>query len=122
MAEPHYPLQSSLTVALACKCPRCGQGKLYKGLLQIAGRCPVCDLDYSAVDTGDGPAVFVIFIVGPIVVGLALWLELTYEPQLWIHAVLWLPLTLGLSFALIRPLKAFLIAQQYRHKVISGFG
>lgn len=120
--EPHYPPQSSLAVALGCKCPRCGEGKLFRGLLAVRSACDTCGLDFSKVDSGDGPAVFVIFLVGPVVVGLALWLELAFEPPLWLHVVLWFPLTLALSLALIRPLKAFLIAQQYRHKIVQGFG
>lgn len=61
-------------------------------------------------------------IAGFVVVGLALWTELTYEPPLWVHVLLWFPLILLLSLGLLRPFKAVLIALQYRHKVISDFG
>lgn len=78
--------------------------------------CPSCGLDYSRVDSGDGPAVFIIMFLGFIVVGLALWVEMKYEPPVWLHLLLWTPLVLGGSLALLRPFKATLIALQYRHK------
>ena len=77
-----------------CRCPRCGKGKLFDGFLTLAPRCEACGLDYSFVDAGDGPAVFVMFIAGFIVVGSALVVEVMYEPPYWVHAVLWLPLIL----------------------------
>jgi uncharacterized protein (DUF983 family) len=78
--------------------------------------CPACGLDYSRVDFGDGPAVFIIMFLGFVVVGLALWVEMTYEPPVWLHLLLWTPLILVGSLALLRPFKATLIALQYRHK------
>jgi uncharacterized protein (DUF983 family) len=89
---------------------------LFNGLLTVAARCERCELDFSASDSGDGPAVFVIFIIGPIVVGLALWLEASVAPPMWLHLVLWIPTILGGSIALLRPFKATLVALQYRHK------
>lgn len=109
-----YPPVPLLTAALGSKCPRCGRGGLYQGLLQIRARCPVCELDLSQHDTGDGAAVFVIMILGAVVVGLALWVELTFAPPLWLHAVLWTPLTLAGAVLMLRVIKAGLIAQQYR--------
>ncbi|MCF4166525.1 DUF983 domain-containing protein [Zavarzinia compransoris] len=96
------------------RCPRCGQGPLFTGLLAVRDKCPACDLDYSEIDTGDGPAVFVILILGAIVTGGALWLELNYEPPIWVHLVIWMPLILGLSIVMLRRIKASLIHQQYR--------
>lgn len=122
MTQPWYPPVPVLTQALGCRCPRCGRGKLFQGLLTLRPGCTACGLDFAKVDTGDGPAVFVIFIVGPVVVGLALWFELRFAPPLWLHALLWFPLILGGSLLLIRPLKAFLIAQHYRHNVMEGPG
>ena len=121
MAEPYYPPQSPLSVGLRCRCPRCGEGRLFAGLLSIRPRCSACGLDYAAVDSGDGPAVFVIMIAGFIVVGLALFVEVKYEPPYWVHAVLWIPTILVISLGLLRPFKATLIALQYRHKVTEGF-
>lgn len=92
---------------------------MFDGLLAVKPRCPSCDLDYSKIDAGDGPAVFVILILGFIVVGLALWVELRFGPPLWLHMVLWTPLILGGSIAMLRPFKATLIALQFRHKASS---
>ena len=82
--------------------------------------CGVCGLDYSFADAGDGPAVFVILIIGFIVVGLALWLEVNYSPALWVHLILWIPLSTILCLGLLRGLKGLMIALQYRHKAAEG--
>jgi uncharacterized protein (DUF983 family) len=111
-----YPPLAPLSTGLRCRCPRCGTGPLFKGLLTVAPRCTHCDLDFSASDSGDGPAVFVIFILGPIVTGLAFWLEVAFEPPMWVHMAIWTPVVIGGSVWLLRPLKAFLIALQYRLK------
>ena len=80
--------------------------------------CPSCGLDLSAEDAGDGPAVFVIFFLGLIVVALAAIVELKFGPPLWLHMMLWGPLILGGAILLLRPFKAGLIALQYRHKLL----
>jgi uncharacterized protein (DUF983 family) len=111
-----YPPVSPFSAGIRCRCPRCGVGKLFVGYLTVAPRCSVCGLDLKAADSGDGPAVFVIFIVGPIVTGLALWVEVAFQPAYWVHMVLWGPAILAGSFVLLRPFKAVLIALQYRHR------
>ena len=111
-----FPPLSPYATGLRCRCPRCGTGRLFGSLLTVADRCTHCDLGLSAQESGDGPAVFVIFIIGPIVTGLAFWLEMSVAPPLWLHVVLWFPMiTIG-SIALLRPFKAVLVALQYRHK------
>ena len=115
--RPLAPI-STLRAALLCRCPRCGKGRLFTGLLTVCPSCPVCGLDFSAQDSGDGPAVFVIFFLGMIVVGLAAWVELRFAPPLWLHALLWAPLILIGAIAMLRPLKAGLIALQYRHNIL----
>lgn len=100
---------------LRARCPRCGQGRLFAGFLRLAPGCEVCGLDYAAADSGDGPAVFVMFLVGALVVPAALFLELAAQPPLWLHMVIWLPLAVVLSLAFLRPFKATLIALQFRH-------
>jgi uncharacterized protein (DUF983 family) len=114
------PDLSLLSLALRCRCPRCGEGKLYDGLLSVAPHCPKCGLDLAAQDAGDGPAVFVVFILGAIVVALAILVEVTFSPPLWVHIVLWAPLILGGAIGMLRPLKAALIALQYRHRALGG--
>jgi uncharacterized protein (DUF983 family) len=105
---------------LFCRCPRCGEGRLYNGLLTVAESCAVCGFDLRAQDSGDGPTVFVILILGAVVVTLALLTEGAFAPPLWLHAVLWPPLIIGGAFGMLRVFKAFLIALQYRHRV-AGF-
>jgi uncharacterized protein (DUF983 family) len=118
-AGDHPPL-SPLATALACHCPRCGKGKLYNGLLSVAPRCAVCGLDLAAQDAGDGPAVFVVLILGALVVGLAILVEVEFAPPMWVHLVLWTPVIFGGAILMLRPLKAWLIAMQYRHHLLAG--
>jgi uncharacterized protein (DUF983 family) len=102
------------------RCPRCGKGKLFSGFLAVRPRCEVCGLDYSFIDSGDGPAVFVIMFAGFIVVGAALAVETMYQPPYWVHAVLWGPLILATTLLPVRPLKGILIALQFHHKAEPG--
>ena len=111
---------SLVALALKCRCPRCGEGKLYDGLLSVVPRCANCGLDLAAQDAGDGATVFVVLILGAIVVGLAILLEILFAPPLWVHIVLWTPVILGGAIAMLRPLKAGLIALQYRHRALCG--
>ena len=113
-----YPAVSLVHAALGCRCPRCGKGRLFAGLLSVRGECEACGLDLSAQDAGDGPAVFVILFLGFIVVGLAALVEIQFSPPLWVHLLLWTPLILGGAIAMLRPLKAGLIALQYRHHLL----
>ncbi len=114
-SEP-YPRLSPFRAGLACKCPRCGRGPLYAGFLTVAERCPVCGLDLQKADSGDGPAVFIIFILGFLVVPLALLFEAKVAPPMWLHVAIWPALILGTSLGLLRPVKGVLIALQYRYK------
>ena len=112
----NWPPQSPVDVALRGACPRCGQGRLFSGLLGVADRCSVCGLDLRGHDAGDGPAVFVILGLGALIMILVFWVEFRFEPPWWVHVLLWLPLTFAGSVGLLRVLKAWLIAQQYRHR------
>ena len=105
---------------LLCRCPRCGRGRLYAAYLKIAPACGVCGLDYGFADAGDGPAVFVILIAGAFIVAAAMFVEINYRPPYWLHAVLWLPLTLTLCLGLLPPFKATLFAFQYRNRPGDG--
>ncbi len=101
---------------MAAKCPKCHEGALYSGFLTVNERCPVCGLDLRAHDTGDGPAVFLIFIVGALGVFGALMLEVAVAPPYWVHVVIWPVIILGATLALLRPLKAKFIDIQYRRR------
>lgn len=111
---------SPYVAGLTCRCPRCGKGKLYNGFLTLASRCEACGLDYAFIDAGDGPAIFIILFAGFIVVGAALVVEVKYQPSLWIHAALWLPLILATTLLPLRAMKALLIALQYHHRASEG--
>lgn len=103
-------------VALGCRCPRCGRGSLFQGLLTTRPACNACGLNLRACDAGDGAASGVILVLGAVIVGLVLWVEFRFHPPAWVHAVLWPVITIPLAIGLMRPLKAALIAQQYRHR------
>ena len=105
---------------LRCRCPRCGEGRLFRGFLTLRERCDACGLDYGFADAGDGPAVFVIFIAGFIVVFAALITEIVFQPPFWLHALLWAPLILLTTLGPLRPMKGLLIALQYHHKAAEG--
>ena len=115
-----FPPPSPFRAGLACRCPRCGKGRLYRGFLALDQRCETCGLDYGAADTGDGAAVFLILIIGAIVVFAAVMVEILFMPPYWVHALLWPPLILGLSLGLLRPAKALMVALQYRHQASEG--
>ncbi|MBW3096932.1 DUF983 domain-containing protein [Pseudohoeflea coraliihabitans] len=118
--QAHYPPVDPVRVGLRGRCPRCGQGALFDGLLKLRPRCAACGLDFAFADSGDGPAVFVMLIAGFLILGLALWLQITYDPPLWLQALLWLPLTTIICLTLLRLFKGVLIALQYRNKAAEG--
>lgn len=103
-------------VALRGRCPRCGEGRLFRGYLNVAETCDECGLDLRAHDSGDGPAVIIIFVLGFLVVPLALLVETLAQPPYWVHLVVWPPVILGLALGMLRPIKGFFVAQQYRHR------
>jgi uncharacterized protein (DUF983 family) len=113
-------LTESALRGIACKCPRCGKGKIYSGFLTLRPNCECCGLDFAFMDSGDGPAIFMIMIAGAIVVGAALIVEIKYQPPFWLHAALWLPLILATALLPLRSMKSLLIALQYHHKAAPG--
>ncbi len=115
---PIAPDTGLIKTAWRCKCPRCGTGDLYHPgfSMRVRDVCPQCDLNLSAHDSADGPAVFLIFILGFLLVPLALAAELVFAPPLWAHALGTGILALGLTLGSLRPLKAYVIALQYKHR------
>lgn len=102
------------------RCPRCGKGRLFSGFLAVAPHCEDCGLDLAFADAADGPAIFVMLAIGFIVVGLALWTEVSYNPPLWLHFALWIPLTLVLCLPALRLAKGVLITLQYANQAAEG--
>ena len=93
---------------------------MFERYLKVRPRCPACGLDYAIFDPGDGPAVFGILIVGAIVAALALYVEFTFSPPYWVHAVLWIPSIVILSLLFLRLSKSTLLVLQYKHKAGEG--
>jgi uncharacterized protein (DUF983 family) len=117
---PYYPPQSSLSTGVAGKCPRCGQGRLFDGYLKIADKCDRCGLNFNFSDAGDGAAWFVMLIAGTLATAGVLFVELTWQPAYWVHALVAIPLAVGLPMLLLRPAKGYLIARQYETSAREG--
>ncbi len=119
MIFPLALLNSELVkVGWACKCPACQKGDIYKSKtsLDLREECPNCGLDLKNNDSADGPAVFLIFILGAALVPIALITDAAFSWPLWLHAIIWGALALGLTLGSLRPLKAYIIALQYKHR------
>lgn len=112
------PDKTPLLLGWRCKCPKCGEGDLYKPGLTLTLRdvCAVCGLDLGRNDSADGPAVFLIFILGFLLVPMALIFDAKIHPPLWVHAALWGSIALGITIGALRPLKAYIIALQFKHR------
>lgn len=112
--------QPALKTAAFGLCPRCGARGMFQYFVSFAPACPCCHLDYQTFDVGDAAAPFLIFIVGAIVIGLAIWLELSQSPPWWLHVMLWLPLTLLLTIVLLRIAKGLLLTYEFRNDARLG--
>ena len=101
-------------------CPRCAAPGLFAGIIAFAPKCKSCGLDYTQFNVGDGPAAFLIMIVGAIITGLAIGVQLSFTPPWWVHLILWLPLTIVLVMGLLRIAKAALVTLEYRNRAREG--
>ena len=113
-------LKTVLWRGLTGHCPNCGKGRMFRAFLKVKDQCDVCGEELHHQRADDFPAYLVIVIVGHLVVPLILHVEMVYQPAYWIHAVLWLPLTLALTLLLIQPVKGAVIALQW-HAGMHGF-
>ncbi|WP_309645228.1 DUF983 domain-containing protein [Phenylobacterium sp.] len=113
---PTYDPPPPIISGLRCRCPRCGQGKLFAGFLTVAKECDQCGLDLSFADPADGPAFFVMSGVGIVVIGLFAWAEVAWHPPIWVHLLTTFPALIIGCLASLRPVKAWLVASQYFHK------
>jgi uncharacterized protein (DUF983 family) len=122
MSQDHldYPPLSPFQTGAHGRCPRCGRGRLFDGFINLKPKCSACGLDYGFADAGDGPAVLVILVAGLVILGLALYVEFTFSPPVWVHVLLWLPLSLAVCLGLLRVMKGFLVAQQYVKQAAEG--
>ncbi|HEY0312511.1 MAG TPA: DUF983 domain-containing protein [Allosphingosinicella sp.] len=122
-APPGNPGGEKVSPALAAlrgQCPQCGAKTLFSGVASFAPRCRACGLDYSSFNVGDGPAPFLIFLVGGLVVLLAILLELKVGPPFWVHILLWVPLTAVLVVGGLRFSKGLLLILEYRNRAREG--
>ena len=117
MATDHI---STLRTGLACRCPRCGQGKLFAGFLKLAKSCDRCGLDYGFADPADGPAFFVMSGVGLVVTAVWAWWAVAYQPAIWLQLVVAPTAVMIGCLTTLRPVKAWLVAEQYVHKAEEG--
>ncbi len=95
------------------RCPRCGEGKLFRAFLKVDSTCSVCGLDFTPHRADDLPAYLVIVIVGHIVVPLALMIETNFAPPVALQLSIYLPLTLILSLLLLQPVKGAVVGLQW---------
>lgn len=103
------------------RCPHCGKGHLFRAYLKVADNCTECGEDFSHQRADDAPPYFVMFIVGHLIVAAVLMVEIDYAPPLWLHALLWIPLTIILSLALLPRVKGAIIGLQWAARM-HGFG
>jgi uncharacterized protein (DUF983 family) len=109
--------QPSLWVAgLRLRCPQCGEGEVYQGYLKFRDHCRACNADFKAADAGDGPAVFVILIVGAIVAPLLIILQFGLQLPGWLALTITMVAAVALCLALLPPFKSVLFALQWKHK------
>jgi uncharacterized protein (DUF983 family) len=118
--EPYYPDLSPIKTGLAGRCPRCGRGNLFLGYLTVAPSCGICGLPFDFADAGDGAAWFVMLVTGFVGVGAILGIEAAYQPPIWVHVLIAIPLLIVLPLVLLRPVKGMLIAQQWKTKAQEG--
>jgi uncharacterized protein (DUF983 family) len=95
------------------RCPNCGEGHVFRSFLKVADKCEVCGEEFHHHRADDFPAYLVIVLVGHIVVPLVLHVETAYAPPYWVHAALWVPLTVALSVGLLQPVKGAVVALQW---------
>jgi len=114
--EPQGAFGALLLTALRCACPRCGRGRLFQGFLTVVPRCSVCGLELAAQDSGDGPAVLLIFILGAAVVPAALYVSFRVDWPLWLTGLVWGTVIIAATLGMLRPAKALTLALQLRYR------
>jgi uncharacterized protein (DUF983 family) len=114
-------LAKPMVRGLRGRCPKCGEGRMFRAFLKVSDNCPACGEELHHHRADDFPAYLVVVIVGHIVVALTLLVEVAFSPPLWLHALIWLPLTAGMALALIQPAKGLVVAWQWQQGM-DGFG
>lgn len=109
-----HSFAQDFTNGLKCRCPNCGEGKLFKSYLKVVDHCPTCNEEFHHHRADDLPAYFAILIVGHIIVSLATGVEIKYAPSYWVHLALWAPMTIIMTLAILQPIKGAAVAIQWR--------
>ena len=112
--QPLHSLMTDLCRGLLGRCPCCGDGQMFRAFLKVRDRCDICGEELFHHRADDFPAYIVILIVGHLLVPTALLVEARFAPSYWVHLALWLPITLGLTVGLLRPVKGVVVALQWR--------
>ena len=112
MSKPVSPISAGLS----CRCPECGEGPVYKTYLGFAPKCEACGVSFERADAGDGPAFFVMFLVGILITPPVLIVQVLFDPPAWVHLIIWAPVIILVSLALLRPLKSLLFALQWNNQ------
>jgi len=120
MSSHDYPPLEPWRVGIRGRCPRCGKGRLFNGFLTLVPHCEHCGLDFSFADPADGPAFFVICFACVPSVMVAVWAEVSFQPSMWFHVFVSLPIVLATCIPPLRPLKGWLVASQFFHKAEEG--
>jgi uncharacterized protein (DUF983 family) len=121
MSANEFTMSTALMRGATCRCPNCGEGALFRKFLKVNDNCGVCGEALHHHRADDMPAYIVMSIVGHIVIGLLLWVETNFAPDIWVHIALWFPLTLALSLGLLQPVKGTIVAMQW-YLGMHGFG
>ena len=121
MGAHELTMSTALLRGAKCRCPNCGEGALFRKFLKVNDNCDVCGEALHHHRADDMPAYIVMSIVGHIVIGLLLWVETNFAPDIWVHIALWFPLTLALSLGLLQPVKGTIVAMQW-YLGMHGFG
>lgn len=119
--EAERPLGRSILRGMLNRCPRCGTGKLFRSFLKPVDRCAVCGEDMSHQRADDLPPYLVILVLGHIIVGGYMMVDMAYPLPIWVHLAIWAPITVITALAAIQPIKGGVIGLQWALRM-HGFG
>jgi uncharacterized protein (DUF983 family) len=114
---PKRDVWQAMARGLRCRCPNCGEGKIFRAFLKVADNCSECGQDLSHHRADDLPAYLVIVIVGHIIVPIALWIETNYTPSMLLQLAFYLPFTLASSLVLLQPVKGAVVGLQWAFRM-----
>jgi len=116
-ALPKRDVWQAMARGLRCRCPNCGEGKIFRAFLKVTDKCSVCGEDLSHHRADDLPAYLVIVIVGHIIVPIALWIETNYAPSMLLQLAFYLPITFASSLVLLQPVKGAVVGLQWAFRM-----